>query len=92
MVESGRITFGPNALARAKAASEEASEPLLSFKTILSASNVAQALALKVPASVDPTRTFSYREVLSLYLAFLDQLVRRAIAASPPVEGQIAWR
>lgn len=89
-VDGGRILFGPAALDRARA--QEGGEPLLSFKSVLAARDVSQALALKVPHSVDPTRTFTYRDVLSLYLAYLDHLVRRALADKGHDAGAITWR
>ena len=84
-VDGGRLFFGPNALERARAGIEEGRDPLLSFKMALTAEKLADALAQKLPPTIDPTGTFRVRDALVLYLAYLDQLVRQAIAWSPSV-------
>jgi molecular chaperone DnaK len=89
-VDGGRVSFGPYALRRAREGA--GADPILSFKTILSASDAAAALNLKVPGNVDPTRTFTYKDVLTLYLAFLDQLVRRALGDGGAQLQSIGWR
>jgi len=81
-VDDGRITFGPMALARAQIA-VSGRDPILSFKTILAARDLEQALTLKVKPSIDPTGTLRQRDALILYLAYLDQLIRTALHSDP---------
>ncbi|HWA01662.1 MAG TPA: Hsp70 family protein [Caulobacterales bacterium] len=81
-VDSGRLFFGPRALEVAWSGAGQSRDPLLSFKTVLGARNVQEALASKLPPSIDPTGTFRQRDALALYLAYLDQLIRAALAAS----------
>lgn len=83
-VEGGRITFGPAALARAHSAAN-GRDPILSFKTILAARDLEQALALKVKPSIDPTNTLRQRDALILYLAYLDQLIGSALQSDPVI-------
>ncbi|MCC6789909.1 MAG: Hsp70 family protein [Hyphomonadaceae bacterium] len=78
-VDQGRILFGPRALERARACVAVERDPILSFKLILAARDIEQALNLKVRPSVDPTGTLRYRDALVLYLAYLDQLILAAI-------------
>lgn len=75
LVHGGRLYFGPTAFEIARV---NGADPLLSFKTVLGARDVAQALATKLPPSLDPTGTFRHRDALVLYLAYLDQLMREA--------------
>lgn len=79
-VDEGRILLGPPALARAKARSETR-DPIISFKTILAAHDLEAALSLKLKPSIDPTGSLRQRDAFIIYLAYLDQLVRAAIAA-----------
>src|SRR5262247_1990500 len=46
-VDAGRLYFGPAALEHARRGVEGARDPLLSFKTVLGATNVAEALNAK---------------------------------------------
>lgn len=78
-VDHGRIIFGPPALAAARKNAHTQRDPILSFKVILAARDLDQALSLKVKPSVDPTGTLRHRDALVLYLAHLDQLVRAAL-------------
>lgn len=80
-VDDGRILFGPSALKRAQTGLEARRNPLVSFKLILSAREIEPTLALKLSRSIDPTSTLRHRDALVLYLAYLDQLIRAAIAA-----------
>lgn len=88
-VDAGRIYFGPAAFehARRNIANRD---PLLSFKTVLGARDVQEALATKMRPSVDPTGTLRQRDALVLYLAYLDQLIREAISRSPSLPPGIA--
>ncbi|WP_395644896.1 hypothetical protein [Terricaulis sp.] len=82
-VDNGRLHFGPAAFQRAQAALAANRDPLLSFKTILGAHDVAEALATKMKPSVDPTGTLRQRDALVMYLAYLDQLIREALSRTP---------
>jgi len=79
LVEGGRLFFGPMAFEHAQRGGEGACQPLLSFKTVLCAENPAAALAAKLDRAADPTGTFTQRDALVLYLAYLDQLIRAAL-------------
>jgi molecular chaperone DnaK len=84
-VDQGRLFFGPTAFEHARRGVEDARDPLLSFKTVLGARNLEEALHSKLRPSVDPTGTFSQRDALALYLAYLDQLIREAIDLAPNI-------
>jgi len=89
-VDAGRIMFGPSAFARAKEKLAAGRDPVVSFKSILAARDVDQALTLKVKPSIDPTGTLLNRDVFILYLAYLDQLIRQTIAADPNLPPALA--
>lgn len=89
-VDQGRLYFGPAALEHARRGVENARDPLLSFKTILGATDVNAALAQKLRPSMDPTGTFKARDALVLYLAYLDQLIREAIDLAPNIPNLVA--
>jgi molecular chaperone DnaK (HSP70) len=89
-VDDGRILFGPAALERARAGVKSKRNPIVSFKMVLSARDVEAALALKLSRSVDPTSTLRHRDALVLYLAYLDQLIRAAVAAEPTLPPTLA--
>lgn len=78
-VEGGRIFFGPAALQGAQNGVNGGRDPLLSFKTVLGARNVEEALATRLRPSVDPTGTFRQRDALVLYIAYLDQIIGEAL-------------
>lgn len=82
-VDNDRILFGPAAIARARTASHAKRSPILSFKLILSATDIAASLNYKLNPSLDPTGTLSYRDALTLYIAYIDQLIRQAVASEP---------
>jgi molecular chaperone DnaK (HSP70) len=84
-VDDGRLFFGPVAYEHARRGVEDQRDPLLSFKTVLGAKNLDEALASKLPPSIDPTGTFRQRDALALYLAYLDQLIREAIELAPNI-------
>jgi molecular chaperone HscA len=88
-VDGGQMFFGQNALERARRSIEGNVDPLLSFKTVLGASNVGAALASKLKPSMDPTGTFLQRDALVLYLAYLDQLIRETIDLAPNIPNQV---
>ncbi|MBY0564238.1 MAG: Hsp70 family protein [Hyphomonadaceae bacterium] len=89
-VDNGRMYFGPAALELARRGVEASRDPLLSFKTVLGASNVNDALAMKLRPSMDPTGTFKNRDALVLYLAYLDRLIREAIDLAPNIPNVVA--
>lgn len=78
-LDEDRLHFGPKALMRAQAGVRSKRDPILSFKMVLSARDIEGTLALKLGPSVDPSRTLSHRQALTLYFAYLDQLIRAAI-------------
>lgn len=81
-VDGGRLYFGPTAFGHAQIGVADNRDALLSFKTVLGAENVTEALAAKMRPSVDPTGTLRARDALVLYLAYLDQLIREALRVS----------
>lgn len=89
-VDGGRIYFGPVALEHARRGIEGTRDPLLSFKTVLGATNVQEALFQRLPPSIDPTGTFKARDALVLYLAYLDQLIREALDLAPNMPHGVA--
>lgn len=89
-VDQGRLYFGPAALDHARRGVDLARDPLLSFKTVLGATDPHAALAQKLRPSMDPTGTFKARDALVLYLAFLDQLIREAIDLAPNIPNAVA--
>lgn len=88
-VDKGRVMFGPAALESAAAAGDER-DALLSFKTILAAQDLERALDLKMKPSIDPTRSLKQRDALILYLAYLDQLIRRALSHEKHLPPELA--
>jgi hypothetical protein len=89
-VDQGRLYFGPTAFEHARRGVDLARDPLLSFKTVLGATDVPSALNTKLRPSMDPTGTFRARDALVLYLAYLDQLIREAIDLAPNIPNAIA--
>lgn len=89
-VDGGRLYFGPAAFEQARRGVETSRDPLLSFKTVLGATNVHEALQTKLRPSMDPTGTFRQRDALVLYLAYLDQLIREAIDLAPNMPNGVA--
>ena len=82
-MDNGRLYFGPIAFEHARRGVEDERDPLLSFKTVLGARNLQEALATKIRPSVDPTGTFTHRDILVLYLAYLDRLIAEALELAP---------
>lgn len=89
-VDDGRLFFGPAALQRAKAGVDRRRNPIVSFKLVLSAREIEPTLALKMSRSVDPTSTLNHRDGIILYLAYLDQLIRAAVATEPGLPPWVA--
>lgn len=89
-VDAGRLFFGPIAFERARQGVITDRDPLLSFKTVLGAKDVQQALSSRMRPSVDPTGTLRQRDALVLYLAYLDQLIREAISRTPNLPPGVA--
>lgn len=81
-----RIYFGASALARADQAE---TEPLQSFKTFLGARDLNESLDFRLRRTVDATTTFTQRDALVLYTAYLMRLTDSAIEhdANLPAEG-----
>ncbi|HVV33265.1 MAG TPA: Hsp70 family protein [Vitreimonas sp.] len=89
-VDNGRLFFGPAAFEYARRGAAQSRDPLLSFKTVLGARDVKEALMTRLPPSIDPTGTFRLRDALVLYLAYLDQLIRAALASAPNMPQGVA--
>jgi molecular chaperone DnaK (HSP70) len=89
-VENGRVYLGPAALVRAQLGQREKRSPIVSFKMILAAEDLEAALVVKLRRTVDPTGKLRYRDALVLYLAYLDQLIRAAVAAEESLPASIA--
>jgi molecular chaperone DnaK (HSP70) len=89
-VDGGRLYFGPAALQHAHRGVDTARDPLISFKTVLGATNVQEALQTKLRPSMDPTATFKQRDALVMYLAYLDQLIREALDLAPNMPRGVA--
>ncbi len=82
-VDGGRIYFGPSAVARATEKEGSKQLPILSFKMFLSARDLEPMLAMKLSGLYDPTNTLRCGDAITLYLAYLDRLVRAAILSEP---------
>ncbi|MFT3729321.1 MAG: rod shape-determining protein [Terricaulis sp.] len=86
-VDDTRVLFGAAALERANVLSDRKRIALRSFKTLLSTSDLERALNTMAAAAIDPQRVFTMRDLLVLYLAYLNAAVDRAIAADPMLAG-----
>lgn len=94
-VDESTVLLGGAAIQRAAQLEHKKREALRSFKTLLSAIDLARALTTTVPYAVDPARVFQRRDLIVLYLAFLVRSIDRAVAADPMLadaEGRIYWR
>jgi molecular chaperone DnaK (HSP70) len=92
-VDGGRIHLGESALQRAQANAAREGDPILSFKSILAARDVKEALRAPVPASIDRSGAFCYRDLLVLYLAFIMRRAREALTeATGETKPDISWR
>jgi len=89
-VDGSRLHLGSSALQHARLSHSEGRSPIVSFKLILAAPDVESALALKLRRSVDPNSRLRYRDALVVYLAYLDQLIRAAIAAEQSLPAELA--
>lgn len=90
-VDDKRILFGAPALARASVLSDRKRVALRSFKTLLSASDLERALNTTAAASIDPHRTFTMRDLIVLYLAFLADAVDRAISQDSAIDASAGF-
>lgn len=92
-VDDQRILFGRAAVARAGADPASKRSALRSFKTLLSVADLERALNTGAPASIDPHRMFSMRDLIALYLSYLTACIARAVGADPELGGgDIAMR
>jgi molecular chaperone DnaK (HSP70) len=86
-IEEGVVLFGAAATAAATARAAEKRQALRSFKTLLSAPALRQALDAPLPASIDPGRQFRQRDLIVLFLSRLAHAIKRAIAQDPTLAG-----
>jgi molecular chaperone DnaK (HSP70) len=93
LFDGARVFFGWNALKRATAPEVE-TDVLHSFKTFLAAADLNEALRLRLKRSVDRSGSFTQRDALVLYVAYLLYLTERAMALDPslPAEAREAPR
>jgi molecular chaperone DnaK (HSP70) len=89
-VDDDRVLFGPAAIERARVRADAKRSPVLSFKMVLSARAIGPAMEMKPCRSIDPTGTLRHRDMLVLYLAHLDQLIRAAIATEAHLPAVLA--
>ncbi len=89
-VDADRLFFGPAALKRAETGVAARRNPIVSFKMILAARDIENTLALKFPRSIDPSGALRHRDGMVLYLAYLDQLIRAAVALEDSLAPPIA--
>jgi molecular chaperone HscA len=82
-VDDNRILFGPAAIERARTSVKVKRDPILSLKLILASADIASTLNYKLKPSLDPSGSLTYRDALTLYIAYIDQLIRGAIQAEP---------
>lgn len=79
-IDGDRVFFGREAIARANQHVGDRRVALKSFKTVLGAPDLERALNANAPASIDPHRVFQMRDLVTLYLAYLLEAVRAAVA------------
>ena len=82
LFDRGRIYFGWHALQRAGEADVK-SDILHSFKTFLAASDLKEALRLRLKRTIDRSGVFCQRDALILYVAYLLHLSERAALDDP---------
>lgn len=87
LIDDDAILFGAAAIGRANSLPHGKRMALRSFKTLLSAEDLERALNTAAPASIDPHRVFSMRDLMVLYLAYLSAAVDRALAADTKIAG-----
>lgn len=89
LFDRGRIYFGWHARKRSVEQPLEV-ELLHSFKTFLAASDLNDALGLRLKRSVDRSGKFTQRDALTLYAAYLLRLTEKAMQADPrlPIEAR----
>lgn len=92
LVDDDRILFGADALAHVNALPHGKRTALRSFKTMLSAKDLERALKTLAPSSIDPHRSFTMRDLLVLYLAYLSEAVEHAIEIDGAVGGSALRR
>ncbi len=93
-IEDDRIYFGPHALKRAALNSSER-EPLLSFKMLLGAHDLAELLEASVKRSVDPSGKLRNKHILTFYMAYLGALIETCLAHDADfasIKGEVRWR
>lgn len=81
------VLFGRAALEQAGADPSAKRTALRSFKTLLSVADLERALNTGAPASIDPHRIFSMRDLIALYLSYLTACIARAVAADEALRG-----
>ena len=87
LIDKGSVWFGPSAIRRARELGGKA-DLLRSFKTFLAAGDLDEALALKLRRSADPTASYTHRDAILIYLAYLLDIVDRTAKADPDLAGE----
>ncbi|MET0544770.1 MAG: Hsp70 family protein [Caulobacterales bacterium] len=93
-VDGDRIFFGPRALERAMEVQAD-SEPLLSFKMLLGAPDLAALLDMLIKRSIDPTGRLTNKHILILYIGYLSALIESCFENDPAlsaVRESVRWR
>ena len=88
------IYFGPEAVERAQRSNLSKREALQSFKMLLGTNDLANFLPTKPSRRIDPEGAFTYRELITLFLAYFLGLVDQAFKEDVVIDGGKAevWR
>ena len=82
-VDDDRILFGRAAIARAEMLAHKKRQAVRSFKTLLAVDDLERALNTNASLSLDPHKLFQMRDLVVLYLAYLQGAVEAAAIADP---------
>jgi molecular chaperone HscA len=89
-----QVYFGADAAAHAQRSSVGKREALQSFKLLLGTNDLDAFLVTRPSRRIDPDGVFTYRELITLYLAYFLGLVGQAFRDDPTIiEGSVeTWR
>lgn len=93
-LQNQNIYFGPDAIALVQRTSVGKREALQSFKLLLGTNDLTTFLETRPSRRIDPEGAFTYRELITLYLAYFLGLVEQAFRGDPNIgAGAItSWR
>jgi molecular chaperone DnaK (HSP70) len=86
-LEAGSVTFGVAAEAAAAMCTAPKREALRSFKVLLGAGDLEQAMAQRPNRLIDPDGAFTYGQLITLYMAFILGVVDEAFDPADPASA-----